>query len=291
MSSTDTWQTDLSRDDTNNDGPASQHSSAVVQAINIGQNLSEGLENNQVQQNEQQNSGKNTQADTGADGQGDHSSAQAVPIVLSKLALHPPQWPAAGFANDDPAIAHMVAIMQSLEARPPSPSPAEDIILLPTIDPKKREQKLFEQLLRRRVTDGGNYNFFLPFAEFPGDMIGKVDFSKTGLAIMTEALRAVVRGYGETTSIAPLSQHVDRLNAANGVMDFVKPRKDDGVHFAFVRPFTPEGVRTVSAALQAALRHPASKYAIFYAHAVAGPSLRRRMGACFEVYPIIGWSN
>lgn len=272
----------------NNNGSASQHPGAA----DVDQNLTDGVENDQIQQNEQQNSEQSRQADTGADGQDDHSSVQAAaPIVLSELALHPPTWPAAGFADDDPAAAHMIAIMQSLETRPPRPNAVEDIIILPTTNAAMRQYRPFEQLLRRQVTDGGNHNFFLPFPDHPGEMIGKVGFSMAGLAIMIEALRAVVRGYGDTMSIAPLSQHVDRLNAANGTMHFVTPRKWDQLHYCDIYPFTPEGARTAAAALQAALRHPAYKYGLFYATGVADPSLKRTMVACLEVHPIQGWSN
>ncbi|KAK7698601.1 hypothetical protein SLS64_012340 [Diaporthe eres] len=204
MSSTNTWEVGLSPGGMNNNGSASQHPGAHVQAVDVDQNLTHGVENDEIQRIQQHSSGENKQADTGADGQDDHSPAQAsAPIVLSELALHPPTWPAAGFSADDPATAHMFAIMQSLETRPPRPSSVEDIIILPTTNAAMRQHRPFEQLLRRRVTDGGNHNFFLPFPDHPGDMIGKVAFSKTGLAIMIEALRAVVRGYGETVSIAP----------------------------------------------------------------------------------------
>lgn len=213
--------------------------------------------------------------------------------MLRELAMHPPRWPAGGFSYHDPAAAHMVSIMQSLDARPPTLSAVRDIIFLPNTDPNKRRSCAFEQLLRRQTTDGGNHNFFVPFPHGGRFLTGKVNFSETGVAIITEALRAVVRAEVETVLVAPLSQQVDRLNAANGAMSITTP----GIvvhgdrYFDTVCPFTPEGVRMVVALLQAALGNPGSKYAIFYANAEVDPPLARGRLASVLINPIVGWTN
>ena len=268
---------------------ANQYPGVVVHTVDDHQNPSQGSSNDQPQQSKQHNSGENEQAHTGADSPQQHPPAQAsASVVLSELALHRPRRPAGGFADDDPATANMVAILQSLEAQPPTPTAVRDIILLPTTNPNKRRFYPFEQLLRRRMTDGANYNFFLPFPYCQGDMMGKVDFSETGLTIITESMRAVVRGYGETMPVAPLGQH---LNAADDVARFVRPRELDQIHYSNVCPFTPGGIRTVAAILQAALRRPGSEHALFYAHGVTDPSLKRRLVVCIKVHPIVGWRN
>lgn len=232
------------------------------------------------------------QTDTGANSQEDHPGSQtSAPIVLSELALHPPSWPADGFADDDPAALNMVDILHSFDLRSVRPSAAEDFIIYPPTN----HIRPFYQLSRRQTADGSNYNFLFSNPDEPGQMVGKVDFSKTGLTIILQAIRLTVRNNGGPMPFSPLSQHVDRLNAATGAMEYVRPKYSETEHCycASVNPFTPEGVRTAAAVLQAAARDSSCDYALFNVFSVLDVILntRGKLEACIAVFPMIGWQN
>lgn len=228
------------------------------------------------------------QADTAAADQHDNPPAQApAPIVLSELALNPPRWPGQGFGDDDPAMPHMVATMQSLEAHAPTPIASDDVLFLPSTDPDERPFHRYEQIMRRRKSDGRNYNFFLPLPDAePGEMIGKVDWSATALRVIVEASRHAARSYQDAGPIATLSEHVDRLNAVEGPVHFVRSFLWGGFYSSLLDPFTPEGVRTATAVLQDAMRVSHLKYVLFLARRGCASSGT----VFFECHPITAWN-
>lgn len=250
---------------------------------------SQASNNGYGQQGEQQSNGENQQAHTAADDQQGNPPAQLpAPIVLSELALNPPRWPGQGFGDDDPAMPHMVATMQALEAHTPTPIASDDVLFLPSTDPDERPTHRYEQIMRRRKSDGPNYNFFLPLPDAsPGEMIGKVDWSETALRIVVEASRHVARSYEGAGPVVPLSEHVDRLNATDGPVHFVRAFLWGGFYSSFLDPFTPDGVRTAAAVLQEAMRVSHLRYVLF---------LARRSNLIpgkvhFECHPITAWSS
>lgn len=223
----------------------------------------------QSQQSEGEDDGKDEQTEAGTDPEKDHTETQtSAPIVLSELALHPPSWPADGFADDDPATTYMVDILHSFDMRSVRLSAAEDFMIYPPQGPNDREGRglrAFDQLTRRRIANSSNSNFLIRYHSYVGDMVGKVYFSKTGLTIILQALRSVLKNNGDIPS---LSQHVDRLNAGNSAMIYPRPVHLESSQFyhAYIDPFAPEGARTAVAALQAAVRNSSYNYALFRAH-------------------------
>lgn len=287
MSSKKNSQTTSNPEHTNGKADASQRPSAVIQM-----NLPHIFKNEQNQQLKQQNHEETELAQNGVTDQQVRSPARdPTPIVLSELTLNPPPWPAGRFPDADPAIAHMVDILQSFDTRSVKASAIEDIIVIPTADEHERNIRPFAQLYRRSTSGGRHYNFLHPRPDRPKEIMGKVDFSKVGLTIIIQALRAIVSSYEETIPIPPLSQMVDRLNAEDDAMDYRRPRDYIRVHYARVNPFTPEGVRTAVAVLQAAIRQSSSGYAVFHASTIDCPALERQLFAFLELRSMIGWSD
>jgi hypothetical protein len=255
------------------------------------QDPSDGPNSDQSQQSDENNDEETSQAVIGPDDQQDRPEAEtSTSVMLSELAQHPLDWPADGFADDDPAAAHMAEILQSLDTLAVRPCAVEDIIITRTTDEKDRKDRPFEQLSRRGVAGGGDGNFFLPNPSDPGNMTGKVDCSKTGLTVIMQALREVVRNHGEAMSISPSSHQADQLDAANGAMSFTQPNKleNSQTYGAVVDPFTPKGARTAAAALQLAARDSTGDHVIFCALAVleADRDVLGKSSAILAVYPM-----
>lgn len=245
----------------------------------------------QSQQSEREIDGEDEQTEAGVNAQKGHPETQtSAPIVLSKLALRLPSWPAGGFADDDPATVNMFDILYSFEFRSVMPSAAEDFIIFAPKQPRygeKRVSRPIDHLSRFGMANGRNYNFFSPNAARPGEMVGKFDFSKTCLTIILQALRSVVG----IVPFPPQSQHVDRLNAANGAIKYARPRYWEAArcYSASVNPFTLEGVRTAAAVLQAAARDSSSGHVLFVILSVPDALLTTlgQSEACLAAYPEI----
>lgn len=199
-------------------------------------------------------------------------------------------WPAEGFADDDPAASYMVDILWFFKNRCESRVPADTVLAIETPEHEDRKFRPFQQALQLG-RGKSNTNFFLQNPKRMGRIMGKVKFDKIGLTILIQAVRTVVNNYADPGHIPPLSDHINRLNASNGAMDFLRHKEDRQTCYVFVEPYRPEGVRSALAALQAGVRYSTAGHVLFYIIPVDEAGRQGRLGAVLDVHPIMGWDS
>lgn len=237
---------------------------------------------------EEKGKGEDEQAATPATSQPITQRAQArSPIAIGDDAG---SWPLGGFADDDSAAAYVIDVMRfwlnwsSLSRNP------QDVRRIRNPDVGASDPRPYQQVLdlTRHDLEAG-HNYYFPHPECLGGMMGKVDSSPTGLSVIIRALRAVVCNYDETASVPRLQKQSDRLAAANGAMEYVRPLENRQTYHVLVEPFKPEGVRSALAALQLAARRSEIGHVLFYVEPVDVVTRNGTLSALLDVHPVIGW--
>lgn len=212
--------------------------------------------------------------------------------VVNKLiswSLDAVAWPADGFANDDPATVYTIDILRNFYTRCERMLSLDDVVVIPTTQAYANELRPYQQVLRHGLVVAGGYNILFPHPDFEGHMMGKVGFSKVGLTVIIQAIRAVVSGYNDMGPIPALYEHGDCLNASSGIMQFRQHEEQQQTCFVDVDPFKPEGVRSALSALQAAVRYSTAGYVIFCVSPVAVALRQGRPSALLDIHPIMKW--
>lgn len=207
-----------------------------------------------------------------------------------KSYLDADDWPAEGFDDDDPAAVYMIDILKWFTSRCESRVAADTVLAMETPEHEDRKLRPFQQALQLGKGKS-NTNFFLQNPKRMGRIMGKVKFDKIGLTILIQAVRTVVNGYVDRGHIPPLSEHINRLNASNGAMDFLRHDEDRQTCYVFVEPYRPEGVRSALAALQAGVRYSTAGHVLFYVIPVDEARRKGRLGAVLDIHPIMGWDS
>lgn len=213
--------------------------------------------------------------------------------VVNKLiswSLDAVTWPAEGFADDDPATVYTIDILRNFYTRCERMLSLDDVVVIPTTQANDKDLRPYQQVLRHGLVVAGGYNILFPHPDFEGHMMGKVGFSRVGLTVIIQAIRAVVSGYNDMGPIPALYEHTDCLNASNRVMQFSHhEEQQQQTWFVDVDPFKPEGVRSALSALQAAVRYSTAGYVIFYVSPVAVALRQGRPSALLDIHPIMKW--
>lgn len=199
-------------------------------------------------------------------------------------------WPAEGFADDDPAANYMIDILQFFNSRCENRVSSATVLAIETPEHEDRRLRPFQQALRF-VEGKSHTNFFLQNPKRKGRIMGKVQFDKIGLTILIQAVRMVVGSYGDLGHIPPLGEHKTRLNASKGAMDFIRHNEDRQTCYVFVEPYRPEGVRSALAALQAGVRYSTAGHVLFYVIPVDEARRQGRLGAVLDIHPVMGWDE
>lgn len=201
----------------------------------------------------------------------------------------PGLWPVGGFADDDSAAAYVLDVMRKRGPQKVYTLTIEEVDLIHTTGQDK-SLRPYQQVTRSERM-GSLYkrsNFVLPHP-----VMGKVIYSKGGLTTIIQGLQTVVCKYkgGPVAKLPPLQQHVNRLVAAKGTMDYNRPFQKGQTYFVLCDPYTPEGVRSALAALEMAIRHSPSGRMLFYAHPLDEALRGDGRGALLDIHPVIGWPD
>ncbi|KAH8782771.1 hypothetical protein F5883DRAFT_708829 [Diaporthe sp. PMI_573] len=246
--------------------------------------------------NEKDVRAEDDQEEKSAMGQPPHPQTQALRPLPPGHSLD--QWPVGGIADKDPAADYIIGLMRglnNLKRRPLTSahvnvirSTAEDKILRPYQQASARVHSISQ------VSYGGlnaaGYNFLFPVPGREG-LMGKVDCSRLGLALIIQVMRAVVCNYETATPIPPLGPQVNRLNEPDGWMQWRLPLQQGQTYYVLAEPFEIEGVRSALAALQTAARHSTSGYVLFYVYPVDVDTREGKLAATLDLHPIIGWRD
>jgi hypothetical protein len=246
--------------------------------------------------NEKDVKAEDDQEEKSAMGQPPHPQTQALRPLPTGQGLD--QWPVGGIADKDPAADYMIDLMRGLDNLKRRPltsahvnvirSTAEDKNLRPYQQASARVHSISQ--VSYDGLNAAGYNFLFPV---PGRarLMGKVDCSRLGLALIIQVMRAVVCNYETATPIPPLGPQVNRLNESDGWMQWRLPLQQGQTYYVLAEPFEIEGVRSALAALQTAARHSTSGYVLFYVYPVDVDTREGKLAATLDLHPIIGWRD